>query len=80
MPYATLCGPRDEVVVFLAEQFGESRKFHAFSDERSQNVEVFANEASGTWTMVLGIPLGETCIVDQGHNWQPVAKNARKGL
>ena len=50
------CGNRATIVDRLATRFGV--------------VETYANDTTGTWTILLSRPDGETCIVTYGEGWQ----------
>ncbi|WP_308916059.1 hypothetical protein [Jannaschia sp. LMIT008] len=63
------CGPRDVVVDRLANQFGETRRGLGLGS-RNRVVEVFAADASGTWTITVTLPDGRTCLVASGDNWE----------
>lgn len=64
---ATLAG-------LLAKQYGE-RLTAAGVESGGNLVQVYANTESGTWTIVVSIPNGPTCIVASGESWasEPVA-------
>jgi len=59
------CGPRENVVARLAEGYGESRRSIGLGSN-NQVVEVFASDASGTWTITVTSPSGVTCLVASG--------------
>ena len=63
------CAPRPAVLEILAERHGETRRgigMHA----SGRVVEVFASEASGTWTVVATDPRGVTCLIASGTGWE----------
>ena len=58
------CGPRNEVVTRLLEQYGETRRSMAL--DRRGIVEVFASEETGSWTITITLPDGRTCLLAAG--------------
>lgn len=70
--HAAPCAPRDQVVARLATGFDEVRRgagLTAGPDGRAQVLEVFAS-AAGSWTLVVTLPDGMTCLVASGQNWE----------
>lgn len=63
------CGPRERVVERLASVYGESRRAIGLS-ARNRVLEVFASEASGTWTVTITLPDGVTCLVASGEAFE----------
>lgn len=70
-PQTAPCGPRDDMVAMLTGQFGEVRMSAAL-DQRSFLIEVYANEATGTWTALLTTPDMEACIAAYGTGYETV--------
>lgn len=71
---AAQCAPRDEVVAGLATGYDEVRQgagLTAGPDGGAQVLEVFAS-AAGSWTIVVTLPDGMTCLVASGQNWEAV--------
>ena len=59
------CGPRPAVVERLTEGYGETR--HAIGlAANNQVVEFWGAEATGTWTLLVTLPDGRSCIVASG--------------
>ena len=68
---AAQCAPRDQVVARLATGFDEARQGAGLSmgpDGTAQVVEIFASLA-GSWTLVVTLPDGMSCILAAGQNW-----------
>ena len=62
------CAPRLLVIERLAEQYGETRQsmgLHA----NGGVLEVYASPGSGTWTIIITMPNGISCLVAAGENW-----------
>jgi|AVFP01.1.fsa_nt_gi hypothetical protein len=68
-----LCGPRDHFAQQLADIYGEEQQD---SHLRPDGVlaELFASEATGTWTVLLTRPDGVSCVVGSGRGWEPEDK------
>lgn len=63
------CGPREAVVDRLAEGYGETRQSMGLGANNSV-VEVFASDATGTWTITVTTPNGLTCLVASGQSFE----------
>jgi hypothetical protein len=74
---AAQCAPRDQVVAGLATGFDELRRgagLTAGPDGSAQILEIFASEA-GSWTLVVTLPDGSTCLVASGQNWETISES-----
>ncbi|TFL19207.1 hypothetical protein [Jannaschia formosa] len=63
------CGPREMVVERLADRFGETRRGIGLATQ-NRVVEIFASEATGTWTVTVTLPSGRTCLLASGQAWE----------
>lgn len=62
------CASRAEIVGALAAKYGESRR--AAGLETAANlVEVWASDATGSWTILVTRPDGIACIAASGGDW-----------
>ncbi|NQW10815.1 MAG: hypothetical protein HQ481_13160 [Alphaproteobacteria bacterium] len=61
------CYAREQVVEHLAERFGEAMTA-AGVDARGNLVQVFS-APEGSWTIVVTIPGGPSCIMMAGEGW-----------
>lgn len=71
-PAAAQCAPRDQIVARLATGFDETRQgagLTAAPDGQAQVVEIFAAD-SGSWTLIVTLPDGQSCPVASGEGWQ----------
>jgi hypothetical protein len=71
---AAQCAPREQVVAGLATGFDEVRRgagHTAAPDGRVQVIEIFTS-ASGSWTIVVTRPDGQTCLVASGQAWEDI--------
>lgn len=63
------CGERAKVATHLAEKFGETR--HGMGIAANNTVmEVWASDATGTWTITVTMPDGMTCLVASGEGFE----------
>jgi hypothetical protein len=67
------CGPRAAVVAQLAERYGETRQYVGIGSNNAM-VEVFASDASGSWTILVTMPSGVACLVASGEAFEQVAE------
>lgn len=63
------CGDRDGFVAGLERQFGEHRSIEAVTSAGAL-MEVFVS-GSGSWTILVTLPGGPSCLVASGTGWQP---------
>ncbi len=64
------CGERSAIVQRLENNYGEARTGAGLSDGNSSMIEIFASEETGTWTILVTRPDGQSCLVAAGDNWQ----------
>lgn len=67
------CGPRELVLNRLAEGYGETRQSMGLGANNAV-IEVFASQASGTWTITVTSPSGLTCLVASGQAFETLAE------
>ena len=65
------CGERAQVVNRLAEGYGESRRSMGLGSNNSV-IEIFASEETGTWTITVTLPNGQTCLVASGMAYEEI--------
>ena len=70
---ARQCGPRDTVLIRLAERYGETRQAIGLGANNAI-VEVFASPATGSWTITVTVPNGVTCLVASGQAFETLAE------
>ena len=63
-----MCGDRDTMVRTLDEKYGEVRR--GFGMAGGILVEVWASEATGTFTILQTYTTGVACVVIIGRRWQ----------
>lgn len=67
------CAPREAVVERLATTYGESRQSVGLG-EQGVMIETFASANTGTWTITVTTPNGQTCLVASGQSWEELAE------
>lgn len=76
----TNCAPRDLVHERLKSNFGEALTAGGLQSQ-SQVLEVWASDATGTWTVLMTTAQGLTCVIASGTNWhQNAPKLALMGV
>lgn len=74
LPSAALanCLPYDIGTIPLKQQFGETKKSWGLVNK--DLLELWVNEETGTWTIVLQTSDGMACYVASGDHWMPYLK------
>lgn len=67
------CGQRTAVVERLAQQYGETRQSVGIGSNNSM-VEVYASDETGSWTILVTMPSGLSCLVASGQSFEEVAE------
>ena len=68
------CGTRDSVIAKLGEKYGEVRRGAGLAGPTAI-YEIWASEATGTWTILKTTAEGLTCVMAVGDGWQDVGPN-----
>jgi hypothetical protein len=68
-----ICLERAQLMDVLARDFGETLSAHG---ERSRvgKLELFVRDDGQSWTLVVSLPDGLSCVVDAGSAWQSEAQ------
>ena len=64
-----LCAPRDHMVADLADKYGEVLIGGGVAGP-TQIIELRVSAATGSWTITMTTPIGLTCVMAAGSNWQ----------
>lgn len=72
MAQQTNCYPRDAVVEHLSDNFGET--IQSMGIANNSLIEIFANEVTGSFTILVTTPTGPTCVVASGGSYQKLSK------
>lgn len=63
------CADRTLIVERLSDKYGETRQ-SAGLNQNNGMVEVFASDDTGTWTILVTMPNGMSCLMAAGKAWQ----------
>jgi len=69
---APQCAVHAVVVETLAQSYGETRRSQGIAANNTL-MELFASDATGTWTLTVTTPDGTTCLVASGEGYDAVA-------
>ena len=70
---APQCDSRETVTALLADRYGETRRAIGIAGQ-SAVMELFAAEATGTWTITVTLPDGRMCLMASGTNYETVTE------
>lgn len=71
------CGQRAAIVERLETKYGETRQSVGLAPNNGV-VETFASADTGTWTIVITLPNGMTCLVAAGEAFEEVDEGPAK--
>ena len=66
---APRCAAHDSVAANLADQYGEVRRGIGLAHDNTV-MELYAAAETGTWTLTVTLPNGQTCLVAAGNNFE----------
>lgn len=69
------CSERDEVLAQLGNKYQEAPVSIGIANNGGL-VEVLTSTDGSTWTIILSMPNGQSCLVAAGEDWQDVARVA----
>ncbi|HLB81266.1 MAG TPA: hypothetical protein VJJ77_12260 [Dongiaceae bacterium] len=64
------CSPRTDVLSQLAQKFKEAPVAVGLANNGGL-LEVLTNGTGSTWTIIITMPNGVSCLVAAGEDWQP---------
>lgn len=62
------CATHAKVQSVLLERFGETRRAMGMN-ENQQIAEIYASSRTGSWTVVITVPNGPSCVATSGQNY-----------
>lgn len=65
----SICAKRDDIVSQLQGRHGESRQSVGLQQNRGV-IETWANPDTGSWTIIVSLPDGNSCLVAVGEAYQ----------
>ena len=63
------CAERAKVIERLAEKYGETRQSMGLHQNNGV-LEVYASSETGTWTILVTMPNGLSCLIAAGQSWE----------
>ena len=63
------CDNRDRVMTLLADRYGETRRALGLVGDAAV-MELFASDATGTWSITVTRPDGQMCLVASGAGFE----------
>lgn len=72
------CTKRPEVVGHLAKQYSEAPVAIGLSSNGGV-VEVLSSKKNQSWTMIITMPDGNTCLMAAGENWEMIKAVVKLG-
>ncbi len=73
----TACNPRTEVVGHLAKKYGEAPVAIGVTNKGGL-VEVLTTGDGNTWTIIVSMPNGTSCMVAAGEGWRSMERDDAK--
>jgi hypothetical protein len=70
---APQCDSRDAVTTLLSDRYGETRRSTGIAGQTAV-MEVFASDATGTWSITMTPPDGRMCLMASGSNYETVTE------
>lgn len=72
------CVERKALIGQLEHKYGETRR--VIGVQAGHVVEVYASDATGTWTIVRTAPSGIACLLASGDNFEAIEQHKGEGL
>ena len=69
-----LCGQRASVIGRLAEKYREAPVAVGVNSAGNM-VEILTADDGGTWTIIVSLPNGISCLIDAGEGWRALRIN-----
>jgi hypothetical protein len=73
-----LCAPRAEVLAQLGERYAEALVGIGIASNGGL-LELLANEGGATWSLILTMPDGQSCLIAAGEDWQALQQATTAG-
>lgn len=71
---APQCDSRAAVTDLLASRYGETRRALGLAGETAV-MELFASDATGTWTITMTLPDGQMCLMASGAGYEALTES-----
>src|SRR5262244_2019942 len=66
---APVCGKRDDVVAQLSQKYKEAPVGIGLAANGGL-IELLTADTGTTWTLIITLPNGPTCLLAAGHDWR----------
>jgi hypothetical protein len=66
-----VCSKRADVVKYLSNKFKEKPISMGLANNGGI-VEIFSNQTGASWTIIITMPNGISCILSAGENWEKI--------
>jgi hypothetical protein len=70
------CSKRDDVLSQLGSKYKEAPSAVGLANNGGL-IEVLTSDDGSTWTIIVSMPNGTSCLLAAGENWQPVERVAQ---
>ena len=67
------CGDRAKLIKTLKDRYKEVPVALGLSQKSTEAFEIYASE-EGTWTVIMTMSNGKSCVMAAGHSWQDLPK------
>ncbi len=67
------CGEREKIINVLKKDYNEAPLAMGLSQKSTEAFEIFTSD-KGTWTVMMTMSNGMTCIMAAGHSWENLPK------
>ena len=71
-----LCTDRSEVISQLSSQYSEAPVAMGIANNGGV-LEILSSQAGTSWTIILTMPNGVTCMIAAGENWESLPTRAQ---
>lgn len=75
---APQCDSREAVTTLLADRYNETRRAIGIAGQAAV-MELFASDATGTWSITMTLPDGRMCLMASGANYETVTEELPAG-
>ncbi|MEM1129530.1 MAG: hypothetical protein AAGH83_03310 [Pseudomonadota bacterium] len=65
------CAARDQVIEWLGDRYSE-RMSAAGLNGPNRLFELWSSDTTGSWTLLMTTPEGQSCVIASGTNWHSV--------
>ena len=74
---APQCDSRETLTALLADRYAETRRALGIAGQAAAVMELYASDATGTWSITVTLPDGRMCLMASGANYETVTEDLR---